>query len=329
MDAHQSWDARIPEWFVMWQAFAVSNESRDIKIPHLDGGDGWYGKLDWVERVGTRVRLVRQASAAPLAARCAAWGAVPSGISESMRTRRASACQQNTGDVPQVLSEREVLQLQSSHSCNPGNPMWVASPPTYESYRQWGIGYESKQRADMLDAGARREWLADSSDTAVVKGVHSVLLAHTEREHAKWATQSEAHDAALEAASVDRAHAKLAARSEANPKNLDSLATALEAAQLATRQVRSVQYDATHALDQLDARLDWLDIRLDRFTDRLDRIESQLGADGANGVVGADGANGVVGADGANGMVGVIGANHADGDNHAVADGHAVACRCM
>ena len=248
MDAHQSWDALIPEWFIMWRAF-VSNEQRDPKIPHLDGENGWYGKLDWVERMDTRVRLVRQASAAPLAARCAAWGAVPSGISESMRTQRATACQQSTESCLQLLDERTVLELQSRHSCNPGNPRWNANPPTYESYRQWCIGYESKQRADMLDAGARRDWLADSSDTAVIKGVNSVLLAHTEREHAKWAAQS-----------------------EANPKHLDSLATALEAAQLATR------------LDRFDDRLDQIADRLDQIELQL----GADGANGIVGVLGDD-----------------------------------------
>ena len=262
MDAHQSWDARIPEWFVMWQAFAVSKESQEIKLPHLDGGDGWYGKLDWVERVGTRVRLVRQASAAPLAARCAAWGAVPSGVSESMRTRRANACRQNTEDVPQVVTEREVLQLQSSHSCNPGNPMWDANPPTSESYRQWCIGYEKKRRADMLDAGARREWLADSSDTAVVTGVNSVLLAHTEREHAEWAARAESLP--------DRTAARIAA--------LEARIAVLESAQ---RPDSYVQRDASYDLGRLYARLQEIEMHLD--TDNHADGDNHAVADGHAG----------------------------------------------
>ena len=243
MDAHRSWDEIIPEWFVMWQAF-VSKESRDPTIPHLDGGDNWWPRLNWVERMDTRVRRVRQASAAPLAARCAAWGAAPSGISGNMLTRRATACQPNTEDTPQVISEQHVLQLQSRHSCNPGNPRWDANPPTQESYRQWCIGYESKQRADMLDGGARREWLADSSDNEVIKGVNSVLLAHTEREHAKWAARAEARP--------DHTEARIAA--------LEARIVALEVAQ---RPGGCVQRDASYDLGRIYDRLQEIEMHLD------------------------------------------------------------------
>ena len=243
-----SWAELAPEWFVMWLAFAKKHQVSDV-WPNSD-----YEKshitvrqpLDWVEQLNFRVEQVRKESIAPLAVRCAAWGAVPSGISEAARTRRQLECQAMDTDTEQLLNPSVVHQLTAQCRGYPGNPAWDENPPTYNSYNQWRVKYDQKRRSDMLDAGGHREWLLGTSEEDVKKGVDAVLLAYVEREHAKSA-------------------ASAADLGPARPERLEARLAHIEA---------SIDTASRLNMEQVDIRLKAL---ADRIEERLaNRIEERL-----------------------------------------------------
>ena len=250
-----SWAELAPEWFVMWLAFARKHQvsdnwpsGSDYQTSHITVRQ----PLDWVEQLNFRVEQVRKESIAPLAVRCAAWGAVPSGISEAARTRRQLECQ--AMDTEQLFNPSDVHQIIARCRGYPGNPAWDGNPPTYNSYNQWKVKYDQKQRADMLDAGGHREWLLGTSEEDVKKGVDAVLLAYVEREHAKSA-------------------ASAADLGPARPERLEARLAHIEA---------SIDTASRLNMEQVDIRLKALADRIEerlanRIEERLaDRIEERL-----------------------------------------------------